>query len=137
MNDVPDDVFGSGAMGKGYAVEPDGNNVVAPFDGTVVMVAPTKHAIGLRSNSGIELLIHVGLDTVTLDGKPFTVHVKDGDPFKAGDVLTTFDRDMIVAHNISTITPVIVTNSATYADVLVQSNEKTDTTQAMLTVVNN
>ncbi|WP_214843184.1 beta-glucoside-specific PTS transporter subunit IIABC [Exiguobacterium sp. s150] len=137
LNDVPDDVFGSGAMGKGYAVEPDGNNVVAPFDGTVVMVAPTKHAIGLRSNSGIELLIHVGLDTVTLDGKPFTVHVKDGDPFKAGDVLTTFDRDMIVAHNISTITPVIVTNSATYADVLVQSNEKTATTQAMLTVVNN
>ncbi|MEW8968222.1 beta-glucoside-specific PTS transporter subunit IIABC [Exiguobacterium alkaliphilum] len=137
LNEILDDVFGSGAMGKGYAVEPDGNNVVAPFDGTVVMVAPTKHAIGLRSNSGIELLIHVGLDTVTLDGKPFTVHVKDGDRFKAGDVLTTFDRDMIVAHNISTITPVIVTNSATYADVLVQPNEITDSTQVMLTVVNN
>lgn len=136
LNDVPDDVFASGAMGKGYAVEPDGNKVIAPFDGTVVMVAPTKHAIGLRSNTGVELLIHVGLDTVTLDGKPFTVHVKDGDCFKAGDVLTTFDRDMIAAHNISSITPVIVTNSATYADVLVQASNQTDTTTPMLTIVN-
>lgn len=136
LNDVPDDVFASGAMGKGYAVEPDGNKVIAPFDGTVVMVAPTKHAIGLRSNTGVELLIHVGLDTVTLDGKPFTVHVKDGDGFKAGDVLTTFDRDMIAAHNISSITPVIVTNSATYADVLVQASNQTDTTTPMLTIVN-
>lgn len=136
LSDVPDDVFASGAMGKGYAVEPDGNKVIAPFDGTVVMVAPTKHAIGLRSNTGIELLIHVGLDTVTLDGKPFTVHVKDGDSFKAGDVLTTFDRDIIAAHNISSITPVIVTNSATYADVLVQASNQTDTTTPMLTIVN-
>lgn len=136
LSDVPDDVFASGAMGKGYAVDPDGNKVIAPFDGTVVMVAPTKHAIGLRSNTGIELLIHVGLDTVTLDGKPFTVHVKDGDSFKAGDVLTTFDRDMIAAHNISSITPVIVTNSATYADVLVQASNQTDTTTPMLTIVN-
>ncbi|WP_070327259.1 beta-glucoside-specific PTS transporter subunit IIABC [Exiguobacterium aurantiacum] len=135
LSDVPDDVFGSGAMGKGYAVEPNGNNIVAPFDGTVVMVAPTKHAIGLRSNSGIELLIHVGLDTVTLDGKPFTVHVKDGDSFKAGDVLMTFDRDMIAAHNLSSITPVIVTNSSTYADVLVQPSDETDTTKPMLTIV--
>lgn len=136
LNDVPDDVFASGAMGKGYAVEPDGNKVIAPFDGTVVMVAPTKHAIGLRSNTGVELFIHVGLDTVTLDGKPFTVHVKDGDGFKAGDVLTTFDRDMIAAHNISIITPVIVTNSATYADVLVQASNQTETTTPMLTIVN-
>ncbi|TCI54155.1 PTS beta-glucoside transporter subunit EIIBCA [Exiguobacterium sp. SH1S21] len=135
LSDVPDDVFGSGAMGKGYAVEPDGNEIIAPFDGTVVMVAPTKHAIGLRSNSGIELLIHVGLDTVTLDGKPFTVHVKDGDSFKAGDVLMTFDRDMIAAHNLSSITPVIVTNSSTYADVLVQPGDETDTTKPMLTIV--
>lgn len=136
LNDVPDDVFGSGAMGKGYAVEPNGNEVVAPFDGTVVMVAPTKHAIGLRSNTGIELLIHVGLDTVTLDGKPFTVHVKDGDSFKAGDVLSTFDRDMIAAHNLSSITPVIVTNSATYADVLIQASHETDTQTPTITIVN-
>lgn len=136
VQEIPDDVFASGAMGKGFAVQPDRDEVVAPFDGTVVMVAPTKHAIGIRSNSGIELLIHVGLDTVTLEGKPFTVHVQEGDSFRQGDVLSTFDSAFIKSKQLSTITPVIVTNSTGYADVLVKSVSQINTTDKILTIVN-
>lgn len=82
LSKVPDEVFSSGAMGQGLAIEPSDNKLFAPFDGTVVMVAPTKHAIGLRSASGIELLVHIGLDTVTLDGTPFALKVKEGDTVK-------------------------------------------------------
>ena len=82
LSSVPDEVFSSGAMGEGLAIDPSDNKLYAPFDGTVVMVAPTKHAIGLRSEYGVELLVHIGLDTVTLDGKPFTLHVEDGVKFK-------------------------------------------------------
>ena len=84
LSDVPDEVFASGAMGQGVAIRPTVNTVVAPFTGTVVMIAPTKHAIGLRSTSGVEVLIHVGLETVGLDGTPFTLHVEDGAMSKRG-----------------------------------------------------
>jgi beta-glucoside PTS system EIICBA component len=92
LSEVPDEVFSSGAMGQGVAIEPSDNQLYAPFDGNVVMIAPTKHAIGLRSESGVELLVHIGLDTVKLDGKPFTLHVEDGAKIKKGDLLITFDK---------------------------------------------
>ena len=94
LSDVPDEVFASGAMGQGVAIRPTSNTVVAPFTGTVVMIAPTKHAIGLRSTSGVEVLIHVGLETVGLDGQPFTLHVEDGTHVEAGQTLLTFDAAM-------------------------------------------
>lgn len=78
LSEVPDAVFSSGAMGKGFAIEPTDNKLYAPFDGSVVMLAPTKHAIGLRSEFGVELLVHVGIDTVSLDGSAFTLHIKEG-----------------------------------------------------------
>lgn len=122
LSDVPDEVFSSGAMGQGVGIEPTDNKVYAPFDGSVVMVAPSKHAIGLRSESGVELLIHVGLDTVKLDGKPFDVHVEDGDKVKKGDLLVTFDPGFIQEQKLRLTTPVIITNSSAYNDVIVKGN---------------
>ncbi|MCM3157422.1 glucose PTS transporter subunit IIA [Bacillus subtilis] len=95
LSNVPDEVFSSGAMGQGLAIEPSDSKLYAPFDGTVVMVAPTKHAIGLRSASGVELLAHIGLDTVTFDGTPFSLKVKEGDTVKKGEVLVEFDKAFI------------------------------------------
>ncbi len=118
MSAVPDPVFASGAMGKGVAVEPSVGKVVAPFDGTVVTVLPSKHAVGLISSDGIELLIHVGIDTVQLKGEHYTSHVAARQKVKKGDLLIEFDIDAIKAAGYSTVTPVIVTNSKKFSDVL-------------------
>ncbi|MGG0414242.1 beta-glucoside-specific PTS transporter subunit IIABC [Peribacillus simplex] len=135
LSKVPDEVFSSGAMGQGLAIEPYDNKLYAPFDGTVVMVAPTKHAIGLRSTSGVELLVHIGLDTVTLDGKPFTLHVEDGAKFKKGDLLIQFDREFIQKQGLKAITPVIITNSSAYKEVIVENVEDSSLDQKLFTVV--
>lgn len=135
LSDVPDEVFASGAMGQGVAIRPTGNTVVAPFTGTVVMIAPTKHAIGLRSTSGVEVLIHVGLETVELDGTPFTLHVEDGASVVAGQTLLTFDASAIEQHGLQTITPVIITNASSYAEVIVGKQETVETNTAILTIV--
>ncbi|MDW2885255.1 beta-glucoside-specific PTS transporter subunit IIABC [Exiguobacterium artemiae] len=135
LSDVPDEVFASGAMGQGIAIRPTSNTVVAPFTGTVVMIAPTKHAIGLRSTSGVEVLIHVGLETVGLDGQPFTLHVEDGAHVEAGQKLLTFDAKAIEQHGLQTITPVIVTNASSYAEVIVGKQETVETNTAILTIV--
>ncbi|SEO10542.1 PTS system, beta-glucosides-specific IIC component [Terribacillus saccharophilus] len=135
LEQVPDEVFSSGAMGKGLAIEPNENKVYAPFDGTIVMLAPTKHAIGLRSMSGAEVLIHVGLDTVKLHGEPFTLHVKEGDRVKQGDVLSEFDSEAIEAAGVQTITPIIVTNPANYKEIIIDDTETTTQGNDLLTVV--
>ena len=135
LSDVPDEVFASGAMGQGIAIRPTSNTVVAPFTGTVVMIAPTKHAIGLRSTSGVEVLIHVGLETVGLDGQPFTLHVEDGAHVEAGQKLLTFDAKMIEQHGLQTITPVIVTNASSYAEVLTTNTGTVEANTAILTIV--
>ncbi len=135
LEQVPDEVFSSGAMGKGLAIEPNENKVYAPFDGTIVMLAPTKHAIGLRSMSGAEVLIHVGLDTVKLNGEPFTLHVKEGDRVKQGDVLSEFDSEAIEAAGVQTITPIIVTNPANYKEIIIDDTETTTQGNDLLTVV--
>ncbi len=92
LEQVPDSTFASGLLGKGVAIIPAVGQVIAPFPGEVASLFQTKHAIGLQSDSGIELLIHVGIDTVKLDGVPFTAHVKEGDRVQAGDLLIEFDR---------------------------------------------
>ncbi|MCY8318833.1 PTS glucose transporter subunit IIA, partial [Bacillus vallismortis] len=135
LSDVPDEVFSSGAMGQGLAIEPSENKLYAPFDGTVVMVAPTKHAIGLRSASGVELLVHIGLDTVTLDGTPFALKVKEGDTVKKGEVLVEFDKAIIEEKGLSTITPVIITNSHAYQEILIEELEESALGQKLFTVV--
>ncbi|MED4074066.1 beta-glucoside-specific PTS transporter subunit IIABC [Priestia endophytica] len=117
LEDVNDPVFSSGAMGKGVGVEPSEGVVVAPFDGKVVTLFPTKHAIGLVSEDGIELLIHIGIDTVELNGKHYEAHVKADAIVKKGQKLITFDVEGIKKEGYQTITPVIITNTADYLDI--------------------
>lgn len=135
LSEVDDDVFSSGAMGQGVAIEPSDNKVYAPFDGEIVMLAPTKHAIGLTSISGIELLIHIGLDTVELDGEPFTVHVKDGDHIKKGDLLVEFNKAFIQEQGLQTVTPIIVTNSADYNEVVIEDINESKVDEPLLMII--
>lgn len=118
LSEVNDAVFSSEMMGKGVAILPDKGVVQAPFSGKVVTVTPTKHAIGLVSDDGIELLIHVGIDTVSLNGEFFDVLVKEGDEMKAGDHLLSFDIEGIQSNHLDVVTPIIVTNSTQYLDVI-------------------
>lgn len=124
LSDVPDPVFSSEAMGKGFAVEPSTNKVLAPFDGRVVMTTPSNHAIGICSNTGIELLIHVGLDTVQLNGEGYTLKVTAGENFKKGDELLIFDSNVIQSKGYSLVTPIIITNSANFREIKL-SNQAT------------
>ncbi|WP_149094649.1 beta-glucoside-specific PTS transporter subunit IIABC [Paenibacillus terrae] len=118
LSEVPDPAFASEAMGKGVAIEPTSGRVVAPFDGTITVAFKKKHALAVVSPKGAEILIHVGVDTVKLDGKHFTSHIKEGDQVKAGDLLLEFDVEQIRAAGYPTITPIIVTNSSAYSEIL-------------------
>lgn len=111
LDQVPDPTFSEKMMGDGLAIEPTDGKVVAPIDGEIVQLFPTKHAIGLRGKSGVEVLIHIGLETVSLNGEGFEAHVKQGDRVKVGDPLVTFDIDFIKEKAASHITPIIITNS--------------------------
>ncbi|WP_424449129.1 glucose PTS transporter subunit IIA [Microbacterium arborescens] len=117
LSDVPDPVFGGGVMGPGVAIEPTGNTVVSPGAGTVAAAQPTGHAFGLELDNGVELLIHVGIDTVNLKGEGFEVHVKAGDRVEQGTPLVTFDRSVIEKAGYPLITPVIVLNADAFATV--------------------
>ncbi|MFC0300507.1 PTS system trehalose-specific EIIBC component [Virgibacillus soli] len=110
LEQVPDPTFSQKMMGDGLAIEPTDGKVVAPVDGKVLQVFPTKHAIGLQSESGAEILIHIGLDTVNLQGKGFEVHVEQGDKIRVGDPLVTFDLNFVRTHAMSPITPIVITN---------------------------
>lgn len=113
--DIPDPVFSEEMMGKGIAIKPAVGKVYAPVDATVVMVFDTKHAITLQSAGGAEILIHIGLDTVSLNGAPFNVLVEAGAAVKKGDLLVEFDMDAIKAAGLEVITPVVICNSDDFA----------------------
>ena len=117
LSNVNDPVFSSGAMGQGIAVKPSEDVVYAPADAEVTIVFPTGHAYGLRTANGAEILIHVGIDTVTMNGEGFEQKVAQGDKVKAGDILGTFDSNKIAASGLDDTTMVIVTNTADYASV--------------------
>ena len=117
LADVNDPVFSSGAMGQGIAVKPSQGVVYAPADAEVSIAFPTGHAFGLKTTDGAEVLIHVGIDTVTMNGEGFEQKVAQGDKVKAGDVLGTFDSNKIAAAGLDDTTMVIVTNTADYASV--------------------
>lgn len=111
LEQVKDPVFAQKMMGDGFAVEPANGNIVSPVSGTVSSIFPTKHALGLVTEAGLEVLVHIGLDTVSLEGKPFTVHVAEGQKVAAGDLLVTADLDAIRAAGRETSTVVVFTNA--------------------------
>ena len=111
LEQVKDPVFAQKMMGDGFAVEPANGNIVSPVSGTVSSIFPTKHALGLVTAAGLEVLVHIGLDTVSLEGKPFTVHVAEGQKVVAGDLLVTADLDAIRAADRETSTVVVFTNA--------------------------
>ena len=111
LEQVKDPVFAQKMMGDGFAVEPANGNIVSPVSGTVSSIFPTKHALGIVTEAGLEVLVHIGLDTVSLEGKPFTVHVAEGQKVVAGDLLVTADLDAIRAADRETSTVVVFTNA--------------------------
>ena len=137
LDEINDSAFAEGLMGKGIAIEPTEGKVFAPCSGTVLTLFPTKHAIGIVSNDGAEVLIHVGMDTVKLDGKYFTSHIEQGQEVKQGDLLVSFDIEKIKASGFSLQTPIIITNTADYLDVvsLKKSGDVTKSGDDILTLV--
>ncbi|SFN87634.1 PTS system beta-glucoside-specific IIA component, Glc family /PTS system beta-glucoside-specific IIB component, Glc family /PTS system beta-glucoside-specific IIC component, Glc family [Pseudobutyrivibrio sp. JW11] len=118
LSDIADAAFSSGAMGKGIAIAPSEGKVYAPADGTITAFFATGHAIGITTDKGAEIIIHVGMDTVKLEGKGFEPKVKQGDKVKKGDLLLEFDIDYITSEGYSVDTPVIITNTPKYDDVI-------------------
>ncbi|TQR21394.1 PTS sugar transporter subunit IIA [Psychrobacillus vulpis] len=112
LDQVPDPVFSQKMMGEGIAIMPKNGNIHAPIEGTITLISETKHAIGLLSNDGTEVLIHIGLETVSLKGQGFTVTVKTGDRVSIGQLLIEVDWEYIRDHAKSIITPIVITNSA-------------------------
>lgn len=134
LSQATDPVFSSGVMGTGLVIEPSQGLLTAPVDGTVSVLFPTKHAIGITTAQGLELLIHIGMDTVSLEGKGFEAHVKQGDSIKAGDKLISFDIPTIQAAGLVTETPIIVTNQADFSvEILKQLPVAVENGQKLLT----
>lgn len=114
LEEIPDETFSAGILGQGVGIRPDKDTVYAPFDGTVIQTVDSKHAVGLRAADGMEVLIHVGIDTVDMNGQGFTLHCQEGDTVKRGQRLLTFDPKAIEAAGHPTVTAVLVTNSDDY-----------------------
>ncbi|MCH5381453.1 PTS transporter subunit EIIC [Lactobacillus paragasseri] len=132
LSEVKDEVFSSGAMGEGVAVEPSEGVLHAPADGKVVMTFPTGHAIGMKTSDGAEILMHIGMDTVNLQGHGFETLVAKGDEVKAGDELVKFDIDAIQAKGYVVMTPIVVTNSKDYEKITVVSQGNVKVGQEIL-----
>ncbi len=117
LRDVTDEVFSSGMLGEGIAVEPKDNKLFAPCSGVVGHIFDTQHAINVVSDFGCEILLHVGLDTVKLKGKGFNVKVKEGDRINKGDLLCEFDPEVLKGAGLKTTTPMVITNSNDYSKI--------------------
>lgn len=135
LNEVNDETFASEMMGKGVAIKPVDGKVVSPINGIVQTIFKTKHAIGLKSEDGTEILIHIGMDTVQLEGKHFKAYVKDGDKVKIGDTLIEFDTEAIKKEGYELTTPVIVTNTNDYLEVLARGVKKVNTGDAIISII--
>ncbi|MBQ9616348.1 MAG: PTS glucose transporter subunit IIA, partial [Selenomonadaceae bacterium] len=130
LQDVKDPVFAGGAMGRGAAIRNPEGKVYAPFDGEITVFFETKHAIGLKSKDGVELLIHVGMDTVNLKGEHFTAKAAQGDKITKGQLLLEFNPEGIAAAGYDTTTPVVVTNHDQYGSITFELDGETVTSQA-------
>lgn len=135
LKGIEDAAFASGVLGSGVAIVPTEGVVVAPVDGEVTALFPSLHAIGIKSNNGVEILIHVGLNTVQLDGKGFTAYIKQGDQVKKGQRLLDFNIEEIEQAGYSVVTPIVVTNSAEYLEVAEGSEGNVDRGTNLITVI--
>jgi len=135
LSEVPDEVFASGALGEGVAIIPTEGKVVAPCDGIVSAVMDTRHAIGLTAKNGMELLIHVGLNTVELNGKFYEYKVASGASVKKGDVLIEFDMEGIKEAGYQLHTPVLVTNSDQYVSIKTTAGSSVKAGEDLLSIV--
>lgn len=134
--EIPDETFAAGILGDGVGIEPETGEVVAPFDGEISTVADTRHAVGITGPDGMEVLIHVGIDTVNMKGEGFEVFVSEGEKVKAGQRLLTFDIEKIKEAGYSTTTAVLLTNSDDYPNFKVVKTGKTDTLEKVFTIEN-
>ncbi len=117
LSDISDAAFSSGALGQGLAIEPAEGKLYSPVNGTIVTLFPTGHAVGLKSDEGVEVLVHIGMDTVSLDGDGFTIHAQADQVVKQGDLLVEFDIDKIKEAGLEAVTPVVITNTNDYSEV--------------------
>ena len=145
LSEVPDPTFSEKILGDGFAVIPSEGKIYAPTDGEIVMVfdlagdkdictVDTLHAITLTSSSGTEILIHIGLDTVTLKGAPFTAHVAAGDQVKKGDLLMDVDLDKITGAGLNTVTPVLICNTDDYEKISLKKEGEVSLDEAVLSI---
>ncbi|GAA0822476.1 glucose PTS transporter subunit IIA [Clostridium tertium] len=135
LKESSDEAFACEALGKGVLIRPIDGKIVSPFDGTVRTLFPTKHAIGIVSDNGCEILIHIGYNTVQLDGKYFESFVEQGDVVKKGDLLVTFDTEQIIKEGYSIETPIIITNTDNYLDIIETNNKNVRAGDELFTVV--
>lgn len=135
LTDVPDPVFASGAMGKGLAIEPSQGILYAPAKGEVTLLFPSKHALGMRTENGAEILFHIGMDTVSLQGAGFDSFVEVGDRIEAGQKLLAFDIEKIREAGLPVTTPIIITNTSLYKDILVSQEKAVQVGDYLLTTV--
>jgi PTS system beta-glucosides-specific IIC component len=134
VTEVKDPTFAEEMLGKGVAIQPTGNTVVAPFNGTVAQMFDTRHAVTLISEDGIELLIHIGLETVGLKGTHFTALAATGDKVKTGDPLITFDLEAIKAAGFDTVIPIVVCNSDNYKTFTPQTKQNVKKSDILFTL---
>ena len=135
LEKMKDDAFASGVLGKGAAIIPEEGNVYAPADGVITALFPTLHAIGMQADNGLELLIHIGLDTVQLNGEGFRAMVKQGDRVKKGQILVTFDKEFIESKGFCLETPVLVTNSDDFLEVIETKQTEVSPGDCFITVL--
>lgn len=135
LSEVKDEAFSGELLGKGCAVDPTEGKVYAPCDGVITTLFPTKHAIGIVSENGAEVLIHLGLDTVKLEGKHFEAHIKEGDKVKKGQLMISCDLDAIAKEGYSMVTPIIITNTDDYMDIVPMNNGTAKHGDELLTVI--
>lgn len=135
MENLTDDAFSMGVLGKGLGIEPTDGIVLSPVSGTVTVLFPSLHAIGITSDLGVEILIHIGLDTVQLDGKGFKSFIKQGDIVKQGQKLVTVDLDYVKSKGYSVETPIIITNHADLLDIVLKPQSEVKKGDEFFTVI--
>ena len=135
LSTIKDETFASGVMGKGVAIYPEEGKLVAPVNGKISAIFPTLHAVGITSEEGAELLIHIGMDTVQLGGKHFKAYIKQGDLVKQGDLLVEFDTKAIKEAGYELMTPIVITNSNDFTDVIVSEKQKITFGERLITII--